>query len=121
MSASNPGRTLHAFASESESRFGAPSATATPRGGGLLALHLSGLLPDDWSLRLTHGLASRSINVRSGYARRMESVRWQAQLEIDLRCGAEPEPDFLALATQGALTPAQRCFSRRRTSAPSTT
>ena len=76
-----------------------PQAHAEPQGQGLLDLQLSGCLPPDWSLRLARGLATRSIGLRNGYARRLEGEAWLARLELDHSRSGGPAPDFLALAT----------------------
>ncbi len=71
--------------------------------GGRLDLQLSGLLPDDWCLRISNGLAAKRIGLRNGYARHIGDGLWICQLEVERHLGDTRVPDFLGLATRGTL------------------
>jgi hypothetical protein len=108
MTASNvelPSRRTARIASGLELRR-CPQAHA--RGGreGCLELQLSGDLPEDWSLRLTRGLAARRVGVHAGYARLVEPGCWLAQLELDVANGGSGGHDFLVLAMHFPTLPA---------------
>lgn len=66
---------------------------------GLAELSLSGSLPSDWSVRLTHALSSRGISLVRGGARRVEGDLWIGRLFLDMGYSEGTRPDFLALAT----------------------
>jgi hypothetical protein len=67
---------------------------------GCAELQLSGDLAEDWSLRLTRGLAIRRIGVRSGYVRLLQRGGWLAELLLDVAYHESRECDFLKLATE---------------------
>jgi len=78
-----------------------PWSYASRRPDGLLALQLCGVLPADWTLQLTRGLAWRGASLQTGYARRTEGGAWLAELAVDDRLEARLDSiDFLALATR---------------------
>ncbi|MDJ0850843.1 MAG: hypothetical protein QNK04_20930 [Myxococcota bacterium] len=79
-----------------------PFAHVARKDGRLVELHLSGALPDSWSLQVARGFAARRFNLLNGSARCLERGLWSAQIEVDTSCSAGPLPDFLDLALEPA-------------------
>ena len=86
-----------------EGLLGVPFSHVTIGESGRLDLQLSGVLPDDWCLRLANGLSAARIGLQNGYAREIEERIWICQLEVRRQPEDPRMPDFLGLATQGTL------------------